>query len=60
MSNFMFNFTNSNPNQKPNINYQNTFTREIKPVKKIKKHNEKATINKARAWGILTWMLFHK
>ena len=59
MSNFMFNFINSTPTHKTlNTPYQKTYNRETKPPL-LKKHDKHASISKPRAWGILTWMLFH-
>lgn len=57
MSNFMFNFISNNQNEPP-IKNRNTYIQQSKKST-LKIHDENANINKARAWGILTWMLFH-
>lgn len=59
MSNFMFNFTNSSTTNIPINNYKNTYQNHVKGYIPKKKHDENSNISKARAWGILTWMLFH-
>ena len=59
MSNFHFNFKYNTPSQYPLFNsYQKASNKEARsPV--LKKHDKEANISKPRAWGILTWMLFH-
>lgn len=56
MSNFMFNFTNNTQIQIP-INNNHLVQKNKNSVVKV--HDKNASISKARAWGILTWMLFH-
>ena len=59
MSNLIFNFTNSTRPHKTLINpYLKTHNKQIKRSR-IKQHDKNASISKPRAWGILTWMLFH-
>lgn len=57
MNNFMFNFNNTSNN----INRQVVSQKSNQIVRNlhIKKHNQNANISNARAWGVLTWMLFH-
>ena len=56
MNNFIFNFNNTSNN----MNKQFVSQKPNKIVRKLqsKKHNQNANISNARAWGVLTWMLF--
>ena len=57
MNNFIFKLNNTRRNNNSRIVYSNQ--NPIINNHSGKKYNPEAEISKARAWGVITWMLFH-